>query len=144
MTDKPKRADTEEYWASSVVGEGRRKAGDARAFDTRTTAEIVAAYMEGRRNDDATASLSTVHYRGGDTEFRTGMQLLASNDPMARAIGADVLAQLGWHDRAFLDESVDALLSALADHDDAVVESVIFALGHRASPRAIPGSAAFH
>ena len=72
------------------------------------------------------------------TQNFTGMQLLASNDPMERAIGADVLAQLGWHDRAFLDESVDALLSALADHDDSVVESVIFALGHRASPRSIP------
>ncbi len=102
MTDKPKRADTEQYWASSVVGEGRRKAGDPRPFDTRTTAEIVAAYMEGRRNDDATSSLSTVHYRGGNTEFRTGMQLLASNDPMERAIGADVLAQLAGTTEHFL------------------------------------------
>src|SRR4051812_19969138 len=61
-----------------------------------------------------------------------------TDKPMERAIGADVLAQLGWQDRTFLDESVDALLSALADQDDSVVESVIFALGHRASPRAIP------
>lgn len=69
--------------------------------------------MEGQRGGDATASLSTVHYRGGETEFRAGIQLLASNDPVERAVGADVLAQLGWHDQVFLDESVDALLSAL-------------------------------
>jgi HEAT repeat protein len=92
--------------------------------------------VEGQRRDDATASLSTVHYPGGETEFRAGIQLLTSNDPVERAVG--VLAQLGWHDRVFLDASVDALLSALSDHDNSVVESVIFALGHRANPRAIP------
>jgi hypothetical protein len=67
---------------------------------TRTTDEIIAAYVEGQRRDDATASLSTVHYRGGETEFRAGIQLLASDDPVERAVGADVLAQLGWRDRA--------------------------------------------
>jgi HEAT repeats/tRNA-splicing ligase RtcB/Ubiquinone biosynthesis protein COQ7 len=49
----------------------------------------------------------------------------------------DILAQLGWQDRTFLEESVDALLCALRDPDDEVVQSAIFALGDRASPRAI-------
>jgi HEAT repeat protein len=138
VIDKPKRADTEAYWASSVIGEGRRDAGDPRASDSRTTGEIIGTYIEAQRKDDATASLSTVHYRGGDTEFLAGIRLLASDDPVERVVGADVLAQLGWEDQAFLDESVDALLAALSDHDDSVVESVIFALGHRASPCAIP------
>jgi len=65
------------------------------------------------------------------------MELLASKDPHERAVGADVLAQLGWRDRTFLEESVDALLHALSDSDPSVVQSAIFALGHRASPRAI-------
>jgi hypothetical protein len=72
-----------------------------------------------------------VHYRGGKTEFRAGIKLLASDDPLERSVGADVVAQIGWRDRAFLDESVDALLFALGDHDVSVVPSVIFALGHR-------------
>jgi HEAT repeat protein len=138
VTDKPKRADTEAYWASAVIGEGTRDAGNRRASDHRTTAEIIAAYMECQRNDDATASLSTVHFRGGETEFRAGIQLLDSHNPLERVVGADVLAQLGWRDRAFLDESVAALLSALSDQDVSVVQSAIFALGHRASPRSIP------
>jgi hypothetical protein len=58
------------------------------------------------------------------------------NGPMD-AKTVDVLAQLGWQDRTFLDESVDALLHALQDPEDSVVQSAIFALGHRASPRAI-------
>lgn len=136
-TDKPRRADTEPYWASAVLGTGTRKADDPRVLDTRTTAEIVAAYIKGQRDDDATASLAIVHYRGGPEEFRAGIDLLASTDPRERAVGADVLAQLGWQDRAFIDESVDALLHALRDSDDLVVQSAIFALGHRASPRAV-------
>jgi HEAT repeat protein len=65
------------------------------------------------------------------------MELLTSGEPRERAAGADVLAQLGWQDRTFLDESVDALLHALRDPEDSVVQSAIFALGHRANPRAI-------
>lgn len=44
MTDKPRRADTGAYWASGVIGTGTREADDPRAADTRTTAEIIAAY----------------------------------------------------------------------------------------------------
>jgi HEAT repeat protein len=78
-----------------------------------------------------------VHYRGGLKEFQSGLALLWSSDPLERAVGADVLGQLGWQDRAFLEESVDALLGALRDPDQSVVESSIIALGHRASSRAI-------
>lgn len=137
MTDKPRRADTGHYWESAVIGIGTREADDPRAFDMRTTAEIIAAYIVGQRNDDAAASLATVHYRGGTEEFRAGIELLASGDPLERAVGADVLAQLGWQDQTFLDESVVALLCALGDADSSVVQAVIFALGHRASARAI-------
>jgi HEAT repeat protein len=137
MTDKPRRADTGAYWASGVIGTGTRGADDPRTTDTRTTAEIIAAYIKGQGEDDATQSLATIHYRGDLEEFRAGMDLLASSDPRERAAGADVLAQLGWQDRTFLDESVDALLHALRDPEDSVVQSAIFALGHRASPRAI-------
>jgi HEAT repeat protein len=137
MTDKPRRAETEAYWAAGVTGTGFRKADHHRASDTRTTAQIISAYIESQNNDDATNSLLTVHYRGGQEEFQFGMKLLASTDPRERAVGADVLAQLGWQDRTFLDESVDALLGALGDPEESVVESIIFALGHRGSPRAI-------
>jgi HEAT repeats len=137
MTDKPRRAETEAYWAAGVTGTGLRKADHRCASDTRTTAQIISAYIESQNDDDATNSLLTVHYRGGQEEFQFGMKLLASKEPRERAVGADVLAQLGWQDRTFLDESVDALLGALSDPEDSVVESAIFALGHRGSARAI-------
>jgi HEAT repeat protein len=70
-------------------------------------------------------------------EFREGLALLTSKSPRERAAGAEILGQLGWQDRTFLDESVSALLCALGDPDTDVLESVIFALGHRADSRAI-------
>jgi HEAT repeat protein len=143
MTDKPRRADKAPYWSSAVIAETARKADDPCASDFRSTAEIIAGYLKGQRDDDASKSIAVVHFRGGPEEFRAGMELLASSDPRERAVGADVLAQLGWQDRTFLDESVDALLSALRDPDDSVVESAIFALGHRASPRAIDALLSF-
>jgi HEAT repeat protein len=143
MTDKPRRADTEPYWASSVVATGTRRVDDPCASDTRSTAEVIAAYLKSQRDDDATNSLATVHYRGGPEEFGAGLALLSSTDPRERAVGADVLAQLGWRDRTFLEESVDALLLALRDPEDAVVQSAIYALGERASPRAIDAVLAF-
>ena len=94
-----KQNPVKELRTSGVIGTGTREADDPRAADTRTTAEIIAAYIKIQGNDDATESLATIHYRGGLEEFRAGMELLASSDPRKRAAGADVLAQLGWHPR---------------------------------------------
>lgn len=137
MAEKPRRADTLPYWGSAVDGTGTRQSDDPRAWDTRSTAEIIGAYLQSDGDAAGGNSLATVHYRGGLTEFRAGVELLASADPRERAAGADVLAQLGWRDRTFLNESVDALLGALRDPEAQVVQSAIFALGHRADPRAI-------
>jgi hypothetical protein len=65
MKDKPRRADIGPYWESAVIGSGKREADVPYASDTRSTAEIIAAYIQCQRNDDATGSLATVHYRGG-------------------------------------------------------------------------------
>lgn len=137
MTGKSRPADTQEYWESAIASTGSRRSDDRLAEDTRPTSEIIAAYLKAQREGDASCSLAAVHYRGGLHEFQSGLALLASSDPFERAVGADVLGQLGWQDRAFLEESVDALLAALRDPHDSVVQSAIIALGHRESPRAI-------
>lgn len=54
-----------------------------------------------------------------------------------RVLGADILSQLGWSDRTFLEESVDILLPMLNDPDPVVIGAAAFALGHRNSARAI-------
>ncbi len=65
-----------------------------------------------------------------------------SPDPIRRARGADILAQLGQkidHPHAFPDEAFDILVKALEhETDQQALSSCLFALGHIDNPAAIP------
>jgi HEAT repeat protein len=137
MNDNQRRADTAPYWNSAVEVTGPRRSDHRRASDTRETSELISAYLRASDDSEAADLITTIQYRGGAEEFRAGLALLTSKDSRERAAGAEILGQLGWQDRTFLEESVNALLGALIDTDDHVLQSVIFALGHRADPRAI-------
>jgi HEAT repeat protein len=136
MTYDRRRADTSTYWSSAIVATSARRPDAPQASDTRSTWEIIAAYLQSSDDSDEADLLATVQYRGGPEEFRAGLALLASSDSRERVAGADILAHLGWQDRTFLEESVDALLCALRDPDDEVVQSAILPWG-RESPRVI-------
>lgn len=99
---------------------------------------IVVAYRAAYGDENADASLATVHYRGGQEEFEIGLEYCLSDDPKDRAVGADVLAQLGWSDRTFLDETVKTLIGLLADEDANVIYCAAVGLGHRGDARAVP------
>jgi len=99
---------------------------------------IVAAYRATYGNEKADASLATVHYRGNREELEIGLEYTRSQDPKDRAVGADVLAQLGWSDRTFLDETFTELIRLLADEDPNVIASAAVGLGHRGDMRAVP------
>ena len=102
---------------------------------SRTIIELFRAVV---RQEDREAHLALVHYRGGEEEFRLGIEYSQSADPLDRAVGAAVLAQLGWSDRTFLEETVDILIPLLDDPDPYVVHCAAVALGHRSHSRAIP------
>jgi len=99
---------------------------------------IVAAYRAAYGDEKADASLATVHYRGNREELEIGLEYSRSQDPKDRAVGADVLAQLGWSDRTFQDETVTELIWLLADEDANVVYCAAVGLGHRGDVRAVP------
>lgn len=99
---------------------------------------IVAAYRAAYGDEKADASLATVHYRGNREELEIGLEYSRSQDPKDRAVGADVLAQLGWSDRAFLDETVTELIRLLADEAPNVIASAAVGLGHRGDMCAVP------
>jgi HEAT repeat protein len=105
--------------------------------DTTPSRGVVEQYRQAL-SDDGDASLALVHYRGGQEEFDLGAEYARSADPLDRITGADILAQLGWADRSFLDESVLLLIPLLHDPDPRVAAAAASALGHRADPRAIP------
>lgn len=104
---------------------------------TDLSSDLVAAYRSTMDREDSLYSLGAVHYRGGRTEWELGCQYALSADPLDRITGADVLAQLGWWDRTFLQESVGVLLGLLSDPDAGVVAAAAIGLGHRNDPSAI-------
>ncbi|SKA98560.1 HEAT repeat-containing protein [Prosthecobacter debontii] len=100
--------------------------------------EVARRYREALDDDDQEASLALLHYRGGEDEFKLGSEYCRSNDAADRATGADMLAQLGWSDRTFQNESVAILTELLGDSDPYVIHCAAVGLGHRSAPSAIP------
>jgi len=106
--------------------------------DATSSREVARLYREAIYDDDREVSLALLHYRGGEEEFRLGKEYCASEDPGDRATGADILAQLGWYDQTFRDESIEILRGLLSDSDVYVVYCAAVGLGHRRAKSAIP------
>lgn len=108
------------------------------ASDTRSSEELVEAHrQELESGEDTREAMAILHFRGGKLEFEIGKRLAESDNPDDRSIGADILAQLGWGDRTFLDESVDILIKLLHDTEPYVIYCAAVGLGHRWDTRAI-------
>lgn len=107
------------------------------ASDPRSTAELVALYLENPETDEAGQALAIVQYRGGHEEFEIAARLAGSAVARERRVAADILAQLGWQDQTFLDESTKILVRLLHDPDDGVLQAASIACGHRQSSRCV-------
>jgi HEAT repeat protein len=88
--------------------------------------------------DVAREAIAILHYRGTALEFELARALASDREPARRSLAADIMGQLGWNERTFLEESVDILLNLLDDSDSVVVAHAATALGFRNHPRAIP------
>lgn len=108
----------------------------------RTRPEIETEDLDPMAIDPYWDRVGTMHERGGATEFEASRTLVASTDPIERALGCDILGQLGWG-KTFVEESVDLLIERLADTNERVIQSAASALGHRRSLRAIEPALAF-
>ncbi|WP_339135498.1 MAG: HEAT repeat domain-containing protein [Candidatus Electrothrix sp. GW3-4] len=108
------------------------------AADPRSSEELVEAHRQEMHSDkDTREAMAILHFRGGWKEFELGRQLTESEDPEDRAVGADILAQLGWEKRTFHEESVEILINLLSDPDHQVIHYAAISLGHRNDVRAI-------
>ena len=109
------------------------------AADPRSSEELLEAHrQEMNAEDDTREAIGLLHFRGGWKEFELGRQLIMSEVPEDRIIGADILAQLGWEKRSFHEESVEILINLLNDPDHKVIHYAAISLGHRNDARAIP------
>jgi len=106
--------------------------------DPTPSREVARLYRESIHDDDRDVSLALLHYRGGEDEFLLGKEYTRSDDAGDRATGADILAQLGWSDQTFQDESVAILTQLLGDSDPYVIYCAAVGLGHRSAQSASP------
>jgi HEAT repeat protein len=106
--------------------------------DVTPSREIAQRYRAAIHDDDIDVSLALLHYRGGEDEFALGKEYSLSDDAGDRATGAEILAQLGWGDQTFLEESVEILIGLLDDPDVYVMYRAAVGLGHRGESSAIP------
>ncbi len=106
--------------------------------DATPSHEVARRYCEAIYDDDRDVSLALLHYRGGEDEFNLGKEYCSSDEAGHRATGADILAQLGWSDQTFRDESIEILTRLLDDSDTYVVYCAAVALGHRSAESVIP------
>jgi HEAT repeat protein len=106
-------------------------------MNTKTSESLIhEAYIE---NDEEVywSLIAELHKRGTVNEFNLSVKLCKSDDPIDREIGADILGQLGWQQKAFQEESISILIDLLSDPIDDVITSAAYALGHRNSFEAI-------
>jgi HEAT repeat protein len=88
------------------------------------------------QSDEYWAQVRALHFRAGRDVFEEAVGLCANPDPISRAVGADILAQLGVRkgasvaDYPFADESAPILVALLADREPQVTASALYALGH--------------
>jgi HEAT repeat protein len=102
--------------------------------DSRSTQELIELALT-EENEDA---VSILHFRGNQEVFAAASKLCDSQNPQERALGADILGQLGIPNRTFPDESLAILLRMLeCDQNTDVLNSIAVALGHLHDTRAI-------
>ncbi|NOT60083.1 MAG: hypothetical protein HOP19_07645 [Acidobacteria bacterium] len=110
--------------------------------DQRSSEELVKIALAAPEldDDDRWEAIRTLHHRGGQTEFDLAVALTQSAEARARALGADILAQLGFYFKTFTFpiESVSILIELLNDSAEEVIWSAAHALGHRRDERSIP------
>ncbi|MGH1402995.1 MAG: HEAT repeat domain-containing protein [Alphaproteobacteria bacterium] len=107
-------------------------------YDEIASIDLVELAYHEEDNDRYWSVIGELRRRGNQTEFDLAMSLVRSDDALKRQIGVSILAQLGWGQDSFHDESVDVLISLLGDECADVVGASAFGLGHRNNSRAIP------
>ncbi len=85
-------------------------------------------------SDEYWTRISALHFRPDRSLFEEAVGLCSSPDPILRAVGADILAQLGVREGVaeypFADESEPTLVSLLGDAEPHAAMSALYALGH--------------
>jgi len=109
--------------------------------DPRSTDELIreALAYEGDEDDlCGCREIAILQARATSEVLHSAQVLCASASDEERDLGAAILGQLGWGEPLFREERFQALSEMLArEHDESVLVSVVYALGHLKDARAI-------
>jgi HEAT repeat protein len=110
--------------------------------EARSTKELIqlalTAPEENENGDDRWDFISLLRNRGTREVLDRSIALTKSSHSEERAIGIQILGQLGTPDRTFPDECLTTLIGLLEDElDPSLLQSIGIALGHLNDPRAI-------
>ncbi len=107
--------------------------------DPRTVDELFNATLSESDEESVWTAVCALHWRGTREVFQRAAELCVSQCSHERAVGADILGQLGVHERSFPDESTKLLRSMLKIDEEAdVLDSVLIALSHHHDLSAVP------
>jgi HEAT repeat protein len=98
---------------------------------------IEAAYKE-ENEDDFWEMILDLSSRASDTELAASLDLIKSDDPIYRQIGAQILSRLDPGKKTYHEQAIEALIPLLSDKDEDVIEVAAFGLGHRRDTRNVP------
>jgi len=99
--------------------------------DLATEALLAAAEAHAEAPDDARWDyVIALHFRPEEAVFRQAKAWCSSNIAALRALGADVLSQLGVYDRPFANEALPILWRLTQDEAETVVYAAFIAIGH--------------
>jgi HEAT repeat protein len=112
------------------------------ADDPRTTEELFQASLQGDYEDEAAwDAVAALRLRNTEEVFRFAVDFVESTEPLKRARGLAVLAQLGARqpmlERPHFDESVEIAIEHLYDPDPLVIDSAAWALAHLGGDSAV-------
>jgi HEAT repeat protein len=99
--------------------------------ESRSTRELIEAALVEPDEEAYSEMLTTLHFRGTREVLDAARELCASEEADRRSLGAAIMGQLGFPERAFPEESSAALLEMLAAEENAeVLEAIAVSLGH--------------
>ncbi len=116
-------------------------AADFTTLKDKTTEELFAQTLEGEYDDECPwDAVSALRVRGTSEVFQEAVNFCNSTDPLKRARGIDILAQLGKKMKdngPHFDERVSICLHHISDGDIIVLRSAAYALGYLGTEKCI-------
>jgi HEAT repeat protein len=107
--------------------------------DPRSIEELVKTALDEPDDDLAWKAVTVLHFKGNEEVLAKAQGLCGSRVAEERALGADILGQLGVPDRTFPEECFQTLRTMLnGESDPDVLQSIAIAFGHLNDVRAVP------